>query len=163
MALDFSSNRVVNKHLIPPAKAYTAGQVMAQDFKVAVDNTLAINELVGLAVIPPRHHVIWLDMYLDDIDSAATLVWSAGILNVAKTDLVSGSTFIAASTVGRSAGAQAVNDFNGIYERATWEAEATAPDVNEEKIVAMKVTTAATAVAGDIYGTVYYIADEDVF
>ena len=158
MALAFSSDVVSNRALYPPASPAQAGQVMAQRFKATVTDQLALNDLIGLAVIPEFCLPVGLDMYLDDLDDATALIWSVGILNTDADDLVTGSELIAAATVGRTAGVQGVNDYDGIHEPATWLAATGAPGIAAQKTLAMKVTTAATTpVAGDIYGVVYYM------
>ena len=159
MALTASSDMVANRALYPPASPAQAGMVCAQRFKVSLLTTQeTLNALIGLAVIPENCLPVGLDMFLDDIDDATALVWSAGILNVAQDDLVTGSELIAAATVGRAAGVQGVNDYDGIHEPAAWLAQTGAPGIAAQKILAMKLTTApGTPAAGDVYGVVYYM------
>jgi hypothetical protein len=157
MALQKSSDVVSNRHLLPPAKPAQAGEVMAQRFKLTVAPAdLALNSLLGLAVLPENCLPVDLKMHLDDLDSATTLQWTAGILNLAQDGLVTGSELISAATVGQAAGVQGVNALGCIHEPATWLAQSGAPGLATEKIVAMRITTAPTGVAGDIYGTLFY-------
>ena len=157
MALAYSSDVVANKALYPPAKPQSGGEVMCQRFKVTLDDEHALNDLIGLGVLPEYCLPVGLDMYLDDLDGATALVWDVGIYNTDEDDLVSGSLLIDGATVGQSAGVQGVNDYEGIHEPATWLAETDAPGIAAEKTVVMKImTAAATPAAGDIYGVLYY-------
>lgn len=159
MSLTFSSDIVTNKRVRPAKQPHSAGEEMAVRFKAAVTAALAINNLVGCVVLPPMCVPTDIQVYMDDIDGATSLVWSAGILDTNETDLVTGSKMIDASTAGRTAGLQVMNA-TGVWDSATWLAETLCPDRMVEKIVAIKIDTAAgTPASGDIQGIVRYVSD----
>lgn len=161
MALTFMSDIVTNKHLYPPVSPKSGREIYVSRFTAAVTDALAINNLIGLAPLPPFCVPVDCKLYLTDIDAGAALVWAAGILDAAKTALVTGSKLIDAATVGRAAGFQTPNVHNGIFLPATWLAEALCPAQHAEKIFAMFIATAAgTPAAGTIYGWLAYRAME---
>jgi hypothetical protein len=160
MALAYSSDQVTNRFQAPPASPHSAGEVYVANFEVALDADLAANDLVGLAAIPPDCIPVDICMIVPDLDTGTVaLLFDVGILNAAKTDLVPSSLLIDGSTAGQAGGVARMDDYECAYEPATWLAEATSPEKHEEKIVALKVmTAAATAAAGTIRGHVLYRA-----
>lgn len=161
MALAYSSDQVINRFQAPPASPHSAGEVYVADFEVELDDQVAQNDLAGLVALPPDCIPVDICMVVPDLDSGGTpaIVFDVGILNAAKTDLVPSSLLIDGSTAGQAGGVARMDDYECAYEPATWLAESTSPEKHEEKIVAMKVmTAAATAAAGTIRGHVLYRA-----
>ena len=159
--MDYESDVVANRALRPASKPHSSREVHAVPFVAVLDDQVALGDLIGLAALPEYCKPVDLDIYAEDLDDATALVWSAGILNADGDDLVTGSNLITGSTVGRTAGMQGVNVPDCIHKVATWLAQSDSPKIHEEKIVAMKITTAAgTPVAGNVYGVLKYIASE---
>ncbi|MBC2712870.1 MAG: hypothetical protein HGJ94_18330 [Desulfosarcina sp.] len=157
MALNYESDKVANRHLYQPPAPHSSGEVYCIPFKATVDTSLAINHLVGLCPLPANCIPVDIKMYLDDIDGVTSLEWDVGILNADKDGLVPSSLLIDGATVGRTAGFQDMNDLECVFEPATWLAESTCPAIDAEKTVVMKIiAAAATPVAGDIYGVLYF-------
>jgi len=161
MALTILSDQLLNAHLRPAVAPHSAREIYTVQFAATLPDTLAINNLVGLAQLPPLCVPVDCKLYLTDIDGATALVWAAGILDTAKTALVTGSKLIDASTVGRTAGFQVPNVHNGIFLPATWLAEALCPAKDAAKTFTMFIATAAgTPAAGTVYGWLQYRAME---
>jgi hypothetical protein len=162
MALDYSSNEVTNRHLYPPKAPHSAGEVMVTKFKVDLDASLAINDLVGLVPLPANCIPVNYKAWMDDLDGASALVHDVGILNSDKDDLVASSLLVDGSTVGQSAGLVEMNDYECAMAPETWLAETDCPEAYEEKIVAMKIMTAAgTPASGSVRGLLWYRAMEN--
>lgn len=158
MALAYSSDQVANRFQVPPASPHSAGEVHVATFEVALDAELAADDLVGLAAIPPDCIPVDITLMPTDLDTGTpALAFDVGILNAAGTDLVPSSLLIDGSTAGGSGSVARMDDYECAYEPATWLAQTTCPEKHEEKIVALKVmTAAATAAAGTIRGHVLY-------
>lgn len=159
MALTYSSDQVANRFQVPPASPHSAGEVHVATFEVALDDQVALNDLVGLAAIPPDCIPVDICMIVPDLDTnvAPAIVFDVGILDAATTALVPSSLLIDGSDAGQAGGVARMDDFECAFEPATWLAAPTSPERHEEKIVAMSiVAAAATAAAGTIRGYVLY-------
>jgi len=163
MALTYESDVIKNRHLYPPTSPRSAREVHCQKFEVEITAALQANDLIGLAPLPGDCIPVDIVYHSDDLDSGGTpaLVMDVGVLNTARDDLVADSNLVTGSTVGQSAGFQRMNDYKGALEAATWLAKSDCPHLEDEKVVAAKVTTApATGATGKIRGILFYRASE---
>jgi len=163
MALTHLSDQLTNAHLRPAVAPHSARELHGVKFSVVLPVTLAAGELIGLAQLPPYCIPVEAHIYVSDVDTngTPTMVWSAGVLNIATTGLVTGSKLIDASIIGQAAGFQRSNVHNGIFLPATWLAEAACPALHLPKTFAALIdTVAATKAAGNMYGYLYYRASD---
>ncbi|MBE9581541.1 MAG: hypothetical protein IMF18_07985 [Proteobacteria bacterium] len=164
MALAYESDNVTDKGRFPAASPHSAREVHRALGKVTVGDPLIDNDLVGLTVLPGNCLPTDIKMFCDELTETGTdIVFDVGILNADKDDLVPNSLLISGSILCQAnGGIQYMNIDQGVFEVATWLAEATCPGINEEKIVAMKVTTPATAEkAGNLHAMVDYRSAEN--
>jgi len=156
--LDYTSDAITNKGISPPPTPHSAGEVHCVPFSVTLDDSLADNDMIGLAPLPPDCIPIEIDYTVSDLDEGTAIVHSVGILNEDKDDLVASSDLVSDSTAGQSAATQRRNSIE-IFAPATWLAETDCPEKWEEKIVAAKITEpATTATAGTMKGVLYFRA-----
>lgn len=97
---------------------------------------LELNDVLRLGYLPKGATVVGFLVYIDDIDTATTLVWK---LSVGSTDVSS------SNTEGRTAGGALK-----VVEPLT---------LTAAELVTFTVTTAPTAAAGTLYVTPLYIAN----
>ena len=148
----FTASKITNKKYYPVATPHSSREIYTVTDKVAVTNALALNGLIKLAILPPNCLPDDILIYSTDIDSATSIVLDVGVLNDDEDDLVASSLLIDGSTIGQGGGVARMDDYEAVFEPATWLAETDCPDLHEEKIIAAKVVTAAgTPVAGTIY------------
>ncbi len=146
MALLYSSDKITDGNR-PGASPHSAGEVYVVKDKVDVAAVkLLASDLIGLCILPPGCIPVDCHVLFGDLDAGITLEMDVGILNAAKTDLVPTSLLIDGSTTGQAGGLARMDDHECAFNPETWLAEATCPEIHEEKIVAAKVITAATTV-----------------
>ncbi|RLA78369.1 MAG: hypothetical protein DRG33_05595 [Deltaproteobacteria bacterium] len=164
MALAYESDNIANEKYNPASAPHSAREVYRALGKVTVGDPLVENDLVGLVVLPANCIPTDIKLICDELTEAGTdIVFDVGILNAAKTDLVPNSLLIEGSIMCQAnGGVQDMNRDQCVFEVATWLAEATCPGINEEKIIAMKITTPATTEkAGNVHAIVDYRSAEN--
>lgn len=146
MALLYSSDKITNGNR-PGASPHSAGEVYVVRDKVDVAAVkLAGDDLIGLCILPPDCIPIDCILLVGDLDAGTQLVLDVGILNADKDDLVPSSLLYDGITTGQAGGMVRMDDFEAAFNPETWLAEATCPEIHEEKIVVAKVMTAAQTV-----------------
>lgn len=164
MALDYESDNISNDKYSPASAPHSAREVYRAIGVVSLDDAVEADNMVGLVILPANCIPTDITIISTDIDVNATptIVVDVGILNSDKDDMVSSSLLIDGSTVCQAGGVARMDNHECAFVPATWLAEATCPDKNTEKIVALKViTVAATPAAGTIYAIVDYRAAEN--
>lgn len=162
MALDYSSDNITNEKYTPASAPHSAREVYRAIGTVVLDDAVEAADLFGLVVLPANCIPTDIKIISTVLDSVADMVIDVGILNADKDDLVPSSLLIDGSEVCQAGGVADMDDHEGAFVPATWIAEATCPDINVEKIVAVKVmTVAATPAAGTIYAMVDYRSAEN--
>lgn len=163
MALTYESDNIANEKYNPASAPHSAREVYRALGKVAVADPLLITELVGLVVLPANCIPTDIKLLCDELSDATDIVFDVGILNSDKDDLVPSSLLIEGSVMCQNnGGVQDMNRDQCAFEVATWLAEATCPGINVEKIIAMKITTAATTEkAGNVHAIVDYRSAEN--
>lgn len=125
----------------PPISAGQAGGVVCNEGEYLVPSTLALGDIVKLALLPAGHKPVDVILESADLDSATALVMSVGVVNDAGTDLVASTNFITASTVGQAGGVARAAVVDGLQLAAS----------SSDRAIGVKVTTAAgTPVAGKL-------------
>lgn len=164
MALAYSSDNITNAKYSPASAPHSAREVYRAIGKVSVGDPLVDDDLVGLAILPANCIPTDIKLLCDELTDVGTdIVFDVGILNAAKDDLVPNSLLIEGSIMCQAdGGIQDMNRDACVWDVATWLAEATCPNINAEKIVAMKVTTPATTEkAGVVHAMVDYRSAEN--
>jgi hypothetical protein len=116
----------------PAVSPAAAGEVIVADGTLEVTaGQIAVNDLVGLVILPA--FCVPLDFILieDDLDTGAALVQDVGVLNADKNGLVSATNFITGTTIGRAGGSL----------RATALPDALIAPSATDRIIAVKTTT----------------------
>jgi len=160
----FTSYQVTNKKYFPAAAPHSAREVHCVVSGLLTMPVTAAADDVGLLVALPAN-CIPVDCVLIstdlDTDGAPAMVIDVGILDTTGLDLVATSELIDASDVCQAGGTARMDSINCALLPATWLAETLAPDIQAEKIVALKVVTvAATKAAGTVYFELFYRAAE---
>lgn len=153
----------------PPVFPDEAGKVLCSDGTIEVTAAqIALDALVGLAVLPARCVPIDFILVEDDLDTGTALVQAVGVLNSTEDGLVASTDFLTGSTIGRAGGSA----------RAATFPDALITPSDSDRVIAVKTTTGgiltvkATAIvhssgvdvtAGDsvtINGTAYTFRDD---
>lgn len=163
MALDYNSDKVTNKKHLPSASPHSSRETHVVITKTVLDNTVATGDLIGLAILPANCIPVDIAVYCDPLESGGpTGSFDVGILNSDGDDLVPNSLMIDGSTVMQAGGIARMDDYECVFEPATWLAEATSPALAVEKTILMKIIAEATTqVAGDVYCKLEYRAAEN--
>lgn len=159
---------------IPPITGDGAGDIINAKFTVAVDASLALNDLLLFGKLPASHEPVAGYLYSTDLDSSTGIVMTVGILNDAGTDLVASTDFITTSTVAQAGGLAAFDKVTGLNLAPI--SAMSASDIgsggtvslvngnayvrNGDRIIAGKITTAATGTkaAGTVGVSISYKA-----
>lgn len=146
----FKSKRFDHFSLAP----HSAGEVMAMDDIVDFPATLASGDIAVVGYLPLACQPVDAIVYTDRLDTGGTpkLKFAVGILNDEGTDLIPGTEFI----VDGAGGAAGVIRGNGPGLKGI------IPDRNadEDRVVAVKITTAAaTKAAGEMRVRLTYAAE----
>lgn len=171
----YISTKISNKQ--PPISSCSKGDVLVDKTTVAVDTSLAANDVILFGYLPSGHTPVDLTVVADQLDSngTPTLTLTFGFLNDAGTDLVSGTDFFTTTTaIGRTSGGSfaradkpggigqaALTAVDTGTDKGTKETASTATSLlgrtNGDRILAAKVGTAgATKVAGNITANFFY-------
>lgn len=163
MALDYNSDKVTNEKYFPSAAPASARETYVVTTETTLDDQVAINDLIGLAILPANCIPVDITVYITDIESGGpTGSFDVGILNSAGDGLVPSSLLIDGSEAMQAGGMARMDDFECAFEPATWLAEATCPDLAVEKTILMKIIAAATTpAAGTVYCKLEYRAAEN--
>ena len=140
MTITFESNNYGNLS-IPP---HSAGELYVSDDIVELPNTLALNQLAAVGILPAGCVPVDVTLVADELDTNATdtLTLAVGLLNSAQDDLVAASTFITGATADSTVNV-AVGNAIGMM--------GIAPDDENDRIIALKCTAAgATKAAGGV-------------
>lgn len=157
---------------VPALTGDEYGEVMCAKFAVAVDTSLALNDLLLFGKLPAGHEVVDCVVASDQIDSngSPTLTLSVAVLNDAGSDIVASTELIKTNTaIGRAAGGSVVrmDQITGVTLPVYTAMQSTdkgtqntyVPQKNGDRIIVGKVTAAgATKVAGNVYLNLYYRA-----
>lgn len=147
MALLYSSDKITDGNR-PSASPHSAGEVYVVKDKVDIAAVkLADGDMIGACILPPNCVPIDCIMLFGDLDAGTALVLDVGILNIAKDGLVPTSLLLDGIDTGQAGGMVRMDDFEAVFDPETWLAEATCPEIYEEKIVAVEVMTTAQTVA----------------
>ena len=135
---DYTSNQFGN--IIIPA--HSAGELYTLDDVVEFDTSVEADDIAVVGYLPAGCVPVDIVAIADELDAheTDTLTFSVGMLNTAGDDLVSASTFITGATADATVNVARGNAVGmmGI-----------APDEDDDRIVAVKITAAAaTAAAG---------------
>ena len=124
-----------------------AGKVLVSDGTIEMTTAQLVDEIVvALCILPARCVALDFTVIMDDIDSAASLVWNGGGINAAEDDV--DEVFISASQVGRAAGIARSTLFPLVAPSDT------------EKFFGVHVTALTTGQAGTIRGILTYRSEE---
>jgi hypothetical protein len=139
-----SDNVTKQRPAVYPAEA---GVVHVSDGSIEMTTAQMIDEIViALCVLPARCVALDFTVIMDDLDSAASLVWNGGGINAAEDDV--DEVFISASQVGRAAGIARSTLFPLVAPSDT------------EKLFGVHVTALTTGQAGTVRGILTYRAEE---
>jgi hypothetical protein len=167
----FISTAISNKY--PPITGDGAGELLNAKYTVAVSSALALGDLILFGKLPAGHEPVDGNTFASDIDTggAPVVAFTVGILNDAGTDLVSGTDFITATTVGTAGTLARFDKQTGLnlapqtgYATTDIGTGGTVSAVNGnayvhngDRVLAAKVTTAAqTPAAGTVGISITY-------
>ena len=148
MTITYRSNKYGDVNI----PSHSAGELYVSDDVVELPNTLAINQLAAVGILPAGCVPVDVKLIADELDTNAsdTLAFSVGLLNTDQDDLVAASTFIT--------GAKTPATVNVVSGNAIG-MMGIAPDKTNDRIIALKCTTAgATKAAGGVRVIVTYRA-----
>lgn len=124
-----------------------AGKVLVSDGAIEMTTAQLIDEIVvALCVLPAGCIPLDFTVVMDDIDSAASLVWDGGGIKATEDEV--DQVMISASQVGRSAGVARATLFPVVAPAET------------ETLFGVHVTALTTGQAGTIRGILTYRAAE---
>lgn len=130
-----------------PITSSQAGEVIADMGQIEVPDTLALGDIVKLNHLPAEHEIVDFMLQSDDLDEAAALVMSVGVVNADGDDLVANTNLVSLSTVGQAGGVARAAVALGLQLAAS----------NTDRVIGVKVTTAAgTPAAGTLKGVLLY-------
>jgi len=131
----------------PATYPHEAGAVYVSDGTIEMTTAQMLDEIVvALCILPVGCVPLDFVVVMDDLDSAASLVWNGGGINDAEDDV--DQVMISASQVGRSAGIARATLFPMVAPLTT------------EKLFGVHVTDLTTGQAGTIRGILTYRAEE---
>jgi len=139
----------------PASIPHSAGEVHVSSGQYSAPDSLAADDLIGLAVLPAGCIPVDFMLAADDLDTheTPTITLTVGILNGDEDDLVANSDFITASTIAQGGGVARADVLEFLDDIAV--------DDDDDRIIAVKVANvAATKAAGKVYGNLLYRAVE---
>ena len=144
----------------PPITGDGAGDVLNVKQSVAVDTSLAANDLILFCKLPAGHEPVAGNVFATDLDTNATptVTITVGVLNDAGTDLVSGTEFVVDSAVGKAGTLEAFALKGGLNLTPLNAVSASDVGTNNayvkggDRVVAGKITNAGSTKAAGTVG-----------
>ena len=120
----------------PVVSPAAAGELMISDGHLEVTaEQLAVNNLLGLCVLPAGCIPVDFTLIEDQLDSATSLVQDVGVLATSEAALTASTNLLTGTTIGRAGG----------YARATALPDALLTPSESDRIIAVQTTTGAVA------------------